>query len=57
MPCGFADAPGRETSLTDSAGNLGIPVGIGHIPLSLGQVFLARRGLKTDELADTGKNV
>ena len=57
MPGRIADAPGRETSLTDSAGDLGILVGIGRIPLSLGQVFLARRGLKTDELADTGKNV
>jgi len=57
MPGRVADASGRETGLTHSAGDLGIPVGIGLIPLSLGQVFLARWGLKTNELPDTGKDV
>lgn len=57
MPGRIADAHGRETGLTDLAGDLGIFVGIGRIPLSLGKVFLARRGLKPDELPDAGKNV
>ena len=48
---------GEKHTFTHSAGDLGIPVGIGLIALCLGQVFLAGRGLKTNELPDTGKDV